>query len=76
MTEKELREEFAKRIRRRLRALEIDQRELSRRSGITEVSLSRYLKCHRKPTYDIVVRLAQALECKPGYLIDMDDILE
>lgn len=75
MTERELREEFTKRIKRRLQVLQIDQRELSRRAGISEVSLSRYLKCHRKPTYDIVIRLAQALECKPSYLIDIDDVL-
>ena len=76
MTEQELRELFAKRIRRRIVALNIDQRELARRAGIRESTLSMYIKFHRKPTYDIVIRLAQALECKPGDLIDIDEPLE
>ena len=76
MTEQELMQLFAKRIRRRIVALHIDQRELARRAGITEVTISRYIKCQRKPTFDNVVRIAQALECRPGDLIDIDDNLE
>lgn len=76
MKEKELKYLFAKRIRRRITALDIDQREVARRAGITEVSLSRYIKGVRKPSYDIVIRIAQALECTPGYLLDLDEPLE
>lgn len=76
MTEQELMKLFAKRIRRRIIALHIDQRELAKRAGITEVALCRYIKCHRKPTYDVVIRIAQALECKPSDLIDIDEPLE
>jgi transcriptional regulator with XRE-family HTH domain len=76
MNDAELRELFAKRIRCRIVALRIDQRELARRSGLTEASLSRYIKHHRKPTYDIVIRLAQALECSPGDLINIDEPYE
>lgn len=76
MTELELRQLFSKRIKIRLRTLHIDQRELARRSGLTDVTISRYVKCYRKPTYDNVVRIAQALECSPGYLIDIDEPLE
>lgn len=76
MTERELRQLFAKRIRQRIVALHIDQRELARRAGLTEATISKYIKCHRKPTYDNVIRIAQALECSPGYLIDIDEPLE
>ena len=76
MTERELRQHFAKQIRRRIVALRIDQRELARRSGLTEATISKYIKCYRKPTYDNVIRIAQALECSPSYLIDIDEPLE
>ena len=76
MTEMEFRQLFAKRIRQRINRLNIDQRELARRAGISEVTLSRYIHCTRKPTIDIVKKLAQALECEPSDLIDTDEILE
>lgn len=76
MRELELMQLFAKRIKRKMVPLHIDQRELAKRAGITEVTLSRYLNCQRKPTYDIVIRIAQALECSPGELINIDDKLE
>ena len=76
MTEIELKKLFAKQIRRRITALNIDQRELARRAGLTEVTVSRYIKGDRKPTYDIVIRLAQSLECEPSYLIDFDEPFE
>lgn len=71
MNNEELYREFSRRIRCRLRALHIDQRELSRRTGLTEASISRYVNGVRKPTYDIVIRIARALECTPGELIDI-----
>lgn len=76
MREEELKKIFAKRIRIKMVTLHIDQRELARRAGITEAALSRYLTCQRKPTYDIVIRLAQALECMPGDLININEELE
>lgn len=76
MTEQELQQLFAKRIRQRLVTLHIDQRELARRAGLTETTVSKYIKCRRKPTFEIVVRIAQALDCKPGDLIDIDETLE
>ena len=76
MTEMEFRQLFAKRIKQRINRLNIDQRELARRADISEVTLSRYIRCRRKPTIDIVKKLAQALECEPSDLIDTDEILE
>lgn len=76
MTDKELMQLFAKRIRRKMVRLNIDQRELAKRAGITEVSLSRYMTGKRKPTYDIVIRIAQALECEAGDLININERLD
>lgn len=76
MTEQELAQLLAKRIKRKMVPLHIDQRELARRAGITEASLSRYMKGQRKPTYNIIVKIAQALECRPGELIDIDEQLD
>lgn len=76
MTRQELQKHFAKQIKRRMRAIGIDQREIARRAGITEVSMSRYINGTRKPTYDIVIKIAQALECSVGYLLDIDELLE
>lgn len=64
---------FAKRIRQRINRLNIDQRELARRADISEVTLSRYIQCHRLPSLDIVDRIAAALECEPEELLDPDE---
>lgn len=61
---------FAKRIRQRINRLNIDQRELARRAGISEVTLSRYIQCHRVPSMEIIDRIAAALECTPGDLLN------
>lgn len=76
MTIDDLQKIFSKRIKRKLVSLGIDQRELAKRAGISEVSLSRYMSGYRKPTYDIIIRIAQALHCSPGELIDINEILE
>ena len=76
MTEQDLRQLFSKRIKCRLNILHIDQRELARRTGISEVTISKYVNCYTKPTYDNVIRIAQALECSPSDLIDIDEPLE
>ena len=76
MTEMEFRQLFAKRIRQRINRLNIDQRELAKRADISEVTLSRYIRCRRKPTIDIVNKIAYALECEPGDLINIDEVLE
>ena len=65
-----------RRIHIRMNALEIDQRELARRLGISEVVLCRYVTGKRKIPHDTLIRIAQALECEPGYLINIHDRLE
>ena len=48
----------------------ITQKELSRLSGITESSISRYLRSDQRPRLDVVVNLAKALNVETNYLLD------
>ena len=51
----------------------ISQKELSRLSGITESSISRYLHSTKRPRLDIVVNIAKALNVETNYLLDEED---
>lgn len=48
----------------------INQKQLSQLSGITESSVSRYLRSERRPRMDVVVNFAKALGVKTDYLLD------
>lgn len=52
----------------------ISQKELAKRSGIAESSVSRYLKSNKRPRLDIVVNFAKILGVKPEYLLDDIDM--
>ena len=57
------------------RDLEIDQRELSRRSGISPAYISKIERGRSdNVTVDIVFRLANALGVSPAYLLGLTDI--
>ena len=48
----------------------INQKQLSQLSGITESSVSRYLRSERRPRMDVVVNFAKALGVSTDYLLD------
>ena len=48
----------------------ITQKELSKRSGIAESSISRYLHSEKMPRMDVVINFAKALEVDTEYLLD------
>lgn len=48
----------------------INQKQLSQLSGITESSVSRYLRRERRPRLDIVVNFAKAFGVSTEYLLD------
>ena len=48
----------------------INQKQLSQLSGITESSISRYLRSERRPRLDIVVNFAKAFGVSTEYLLD------
>ncbi len=51
----------------------ITQKQLSKLSGITESSISRYLHSNQRPRIDIVVNIAKALHVETEYLLDDDE---
>lgn len=51
----------------------INQKQLSQLSGITESSISRYLHSSQRPRMDIVVNIAKALHVEIEYLLDEDE---
>ena len=48
----------------------INQKELSKLSGITESSVCRYLKGDRTPRIDVVVNFAKVLNVEVDYLLE------
>lgn len=51
----------------------INQKKLSQLSGITEPSVSRYLKGDRTARMDIIINFAKALEVTTEYLLNDDE---
>lgn len=50
----------------------INQKDLSRLSGITETSISRYLNGNQRPRIDVLLNFARALEVNVDYLLEDD----
>ena len=71
VSDEKITETLRRQVHRRLKALCISQKELAVRVGISEVSLSRYLNGERDPSYRQIVRMAEALECEPSFLVDI-----
>lgn len=72
MTEMEWRKKFSSRLINRLYILRMTQQDLAKKSGLTEISISRYVNCKRTPNADSIVRIAKALNCTTDYLIMVD----
>ena len=51
----------------------INQKQLSKLTGITESSISRYLNSDKTPRMDIVVNIAKALQVETDYFLTEDD---
>ena len=51
----------------------ISQKQLSKMSGISESSLSRYLHSDKRPRLDVVVNVAKALHVETNYLLDEEE---
>ena len=66
-------ESLGDRIANLRKELDINQKELSTKVGITEASLSRYENNLREPKSEIIVRLAKALETSTDYLLGVND---
>lgn len=49
------------------------QKQLSQKSGITEASVSRYLRGDRAARMDIIINFAKALGCTTEYLLEDEE---
>lgn len=70
MTSEEFRKGFSKILADRMESFEISQKELSKRSGITQPDISLLLKGRIQPKALTVVLLTDSLAMKPSDLID------
>ena len=51
----------------------MNQKQLAQQSGITESSISRYLREDKQPRMDILVNIARALHVDTEYFFDDDE---
>lgn len=72
LTEAQSRMELSRRIYNRMRKLGITQYELAAMTGLTEVTISRYMNCRSSPTYFSLSKIAKALKCTLDDLVYMD----
>lgn len=52
----------------------MNQKDLSKLSGITETSISRYLNGTQRPRIDVLLNFARALEVNVEYLLEEDKV--
>ncbi|MDN5277920.1 MAG: hypothetical protein PWR01_1885 [Clostridiales bacterium] len=65
---------FIKRLQELLDERDMTQRELAERIGVTEVTISRYIKGERKPRIDTVGKIAEAFGVSIDYLLGYSNI--
>ena len=63
-------------VKQLMAAKGMNQKQLSQLSGITEASVSRYLKGERTARLDIMVNFAKALSVTTEYLLNDDEETE
>ena len=63
-------------VKQLMAAKGMNQKQLSQLSGITEASVSRYLKGERTVRLDIIVNFAKALSVTTEYLLNDDEETE
>lgn len=63
---------FAKHLKQIMEQMNLTQTQLAADSGLSKASISQLLSGKQKPTDKTLHKLAQALECSPGYLEPME----
>lgn len=66
---------FANRVKEILEEKDMKQKDLAEIVGISEVSISRYLKGTHEPGKDILEKIANALDVSIDYLLGRKDFL-
>ena len=60
--------EFGERLAALIKRRGVTQKELAKRAGVTEAAVSHYIGGDRNPRFEVVKRLAEALETSTDYL--------
>lgn len=74
VTEKEWKDEFARKLKRRMSAKNITQKELSEMTGITQPALSNYFRGKTAPSGYNISKIARALKCSVSELTEVIDV--
>jgi len=61
---------WEKKVKDLMKRRNINQKQLSELSGISESSISRYLHSGQRPRMDVVVNIAKALSVETEYLLE------
>ena len=61
MSDKQWMQEFAKKLQQKMKYVGVDQRTLSKISGVSETTISRYLAAKQMPKIRPVMQIAKAL---------------
>lgn len=67
---------IGERILNALDTRKMTQRELANKTGITEVTISRYAQSKRVPKGPEIVKISKALGCTTDFLLGLDDKME
>lgn len=65
----EIKQTWQDRARRRMRELDLNQRELAKRIGVSTAAMSHYLNGRREPTLSQLQLIADELALDPAYMI-------
>ena len=65
----QLAETIGMNIARKCKELKISQKQLAETTGLTEAGISRYISGQRLPRLDILLKIANALNCTLDYLL-------
>jgi len=65
--------DWSEKVKKMMSDRNMNQKELSEKSGITRASICRYLKGKRRPRIDVVVNFAKAFGVEPEILLDEDE---
>ena len=63
---------LAKQIRCKVNINNIKQKDLAETIGVSEASMTSYVKCTRKPPVDVLMRIAETFNCTVDDLIHID----
>ena len=65
--------DWSEKVKKMMSDRNMNQKELSEKSGITRASICRYLQGKRRPRIDVVVNFAKALGVEPEELLDENE---